>query len=770
MNLQTSLLHRLGDPLLSRNDLARLRCELARELEETGNYEAARSAMGELWQRVGEHPRLDQLDQRTAAEVLLRAGALTGWIGSAQQTEGAQEMAKDLIGESLTIFEALHEREKTAEALTELSVCYWREGAYDEARVALREALSRLVDSKSEQKAVALLRSAIVEFSAMRYSDALRILTEAAPLFLASSSHALQGKFHVNLAIVLNNLGEGKHREDFVDRALVEYEAASFHFEQAGHTYYQARTENNLAFLLFRNGRFEEAHEHLDRARRLSVGLSDNNCIGLVDDTRARALLAEGRSVEAEGFASAAVRRLLKGDERSVLAGALITKGTALARLGRFDESRPTLQYAIDVAHQVGAQDDAGLAWLTIIEELGASLTAREMRSIYERADQLLANSQQPGILVRLREAMRRILAAERTHNLHQETTEFSAPTSFVYRSVQMAELLGEAHRVASAFAPVLITGEAGTGKGMLARMIHEWSERQGEFVAINCAALDEPLAEAQLFGDFKGGLTGAVRNYPGAARRATGGTLFLDEITELSMSNQGQLLRLLEHGKVHSTSASQPEHLDVRIISATNRPLEEEVAQGCFREDLFYRLQSFHLKVPPLRERTDDIPAMALHFINEVCDQYGQRVTFSPGAIEAMRQLPLGGNARELRSLIECTVLMAPVGSEITRDAVETFALRPASEASLADAWKGCSLEQELLRYEGNLIRHALEAARGSVTRAARLLGISHQGLAFILRGRQKDLLPARTPMRQRRRNKKDKPHAGYAKALSKR
>jgi DNA-binding NtrC family response regulator/tetratricopeptide (TPR) repeat protein len=754
MDLQSSLLSQLGDPMLSRNDLARLRCELARELEETGNYEAARSALGELWQRIGEHPHLEQLGERIAAEVLLRAGALTGWIGSAQQTEGAQETAKDLIGESLAIFESLHEKEKTAEALTELSVCYWREGAYDEARVALTEALARLAETDGKQKAVTLLRSAIVEFSAMRYDNALRILTNAAPLFLTSSSHALRGKFHVNLAIVLNNLGEGKQREGFCDRALVEYEAASFHFEQAGHAYYQARTENNLAVLLLRNCRFDEAHEHLDRARRLFEGLKDNNSIAHVDDTRARTLLAQGHAGEAEGFARAAVRRLEKGDERSILAGALITQGTALARLGRTDEAHSTLQYATEVAHQVGAPDDAGLASLTIIEELGESLATGELRAIYERADHLLANSQQPGILLRLRQAMRRILAAERTHSRSQEATGFSAPPNFVYRSAQMAELLSAARHVARARGPVLMTGEAGTGKGMLARMIHEWSELQGELVAVNCAALDEPLMEAQLFGDFKGGLTGAASEYPGAVRRAMGGTLFLDEISELSMSNQGQLLRLVEHGKVHSAGALQPERADVRIIAATTRPLREEVAQGRFRSDLFYRLQSFELKIPPLRERTEDIPVLAEQIIREVMDQYGLAVTFAPGAIEAMRQLPLQGNARELRSLIERSMLMAPVGSEIAQDAVTTFALRTVSEASFADAWKGCSLEQEVQRYEADLIKRALEASKGSVTRAARLLGLSHQGLAFILQGRQKDLLSARTPARRRRRS----------------
>lgn len=770
MNLQTPLLSQLDNPALSRAERAHLRCEAARELEEAGNYEAARVAMGELWQRIGERPQLKGLDQRTAARVLLRAGVLTGWVGSSQQIEGAQETAKNLIGESLSVFEAAHEKENAAEALTELSVCYWREGAYDEARLTLQEALSRLKYNDGKQKAVTLLKSAMVELSATRYRDALRVLSDAAPLFLASSSHALAGKYHGCIGLILDNLSEGGDREGLSDRALIEYTAASFHFEQAGHTYFQARTENNLGFLLFRNGRFSEADEHLVRARRLFQGLKDSSGVAQVDDTRARTLLAEGRYAEAETLARAAVRTLEKGDERSVLAAALMTKGTALARQGRYDEARLTFQYAMEVAHRAGAPDDAGLAALFMIEELGESLTVSEMRHIYERADHLLANSQHPGTLLRLRRAVRRILAAERARNRGQEAKGFSATTNFVYKSARMGELLRAAHRVAGTSGPVLITGEVGTGKRMLARMMHDWSERQGEFVAVNCAALDPVLAEAQLFGVLKDNGAGGVKDHPGAARRAAGGTLFLDEVAQLSLSNQGKLLRLIEYGKVYLVGSLQAERVDAQIIVASNRPLKQEVAQGRFREDLFYRLQSFNLKIPPLRERTEDIPLMAERFIREMLEQYGQRVTFRPDAIEAMRMLPLRGNARELKSLIERTVMMAPRGSEITREEVETLALRSTSEASLADAWKGCSLDREVSSYEANLIKRALDEAKGSVTSAARLLGITHQGLAFILQGRHKDLLSARTPVRPRRRRSSSSSSSSSSSGKSKR
>jgi tetratricopeptide (TPR) repeat protein len=208
MDIETELLRQINDSALSCSERAWLRCELARKLEEAGNYDAAQDALGELWQRIGERPNLEGLDQRTAAEVLLRVGVLFRWIGSTRQIKDAQEKAKDLISESITIFETLQDTEKVAEALTELGSCYWREGALDEARVVLKDALNRLGDKESELRVVALLRSALVERTATRHNDALRIHTENAPLVDASSNHALKGKYHNELGAVLMLIAE----------------------------------------------------------------------------------------------------------------------------------------------------------------------------------------------------------------------------------------------------------------------------------------------------------------------------------------------------------------------------------------------------------------------------------------------------------------------------------------------------------------------------------------------------------------------------------
>jgi tetratricopeptide (TPR) repeat protein len=388
-------------------------CARARKLEETGDYEAARATLSELWQRVGERPKLDGLDQQTAAEVLLRAGVLSGWIGSASQIEGAQEAAKDLISESAARFEKLREAAKVCEARIELAYCYWREGAFDEARVMLRDVLGKLSDSESELKAIATLRSAIIEASAARYSDALRLLNDAAPLFEASSSHALKGRFHNELASVLNVLSGLEHREDYRDRAFIEYAAAGFHFERARHTRYQAAVENNLGFLFFSASRFKEAHTHLEYARRLFVRLKDGAHAAQVDETRARALLAESRFPEAERIARQAINALQKGDEHALLTEALTTHAVTLARTNRIAPAKAALQCAVEMAEQSGNTEGASLALLTMIEELIDHLSDAEIYATYRRADELLRGAQPTEILQRLRRAAQCVLSKQ---------------------------------------------------------------------------------------------------------------------------------------------------------------------------------------------------------------------------------------------------------------------------------------------------------------------------------------------------------------------
>jgi tetratricopeptide (TPR) repeat protein len=388
------------------------RCGMSKSSLEAGDYERAREFMGELWRRVGERPAIEGLGERAAAELLLHAGRLTSTIGGARRIEGAQEAGKNLVSESTALFEHLGDAKKVAEARAELGLCYWREGAYDEARVVIRAALDALSRADGDQTANTLVRLSVVEFSAGRYDTVLELLADAAPLVESSESDYLKGCFHNHRAVTLRTLADAARDAELRDRALVEYTAASYHFERAGHTRYQAHVENNLALLFNNIGRHAEAHEHLDRARPLFVALKDAGSVAQCDDTRARILLTEGKFEEAERAVSAAVRSTEAGDRQALLAECLTTLGTAQARGGKHDAARRSLLRAVSTAEAAGDADGAGQSALTLVEELCDELAAGELCEVFEHAAELLSNSREQATLARLSACARRVVAA----------------------------------------------------------------------------------------------------------------------------------------------------------------------------------------------------------------------------------------------------------------------------------------------------------------------------------------------------------------------
>jgi tetratricopeptide (TPR) repeat protein len=410
MNLTTN--SKTGSQGLTAIQQVELACKRAKQLEDAGEYEQARQALGDLWTATEATAGLEGLNLATKAEVLLRVGALAGWIGSANQATGSQENAKNLITRSIEIFHQLGDDNRVAEARTDLALCYWREGAFDEARLILSEVLDQLDGANNDLKGLVLVRSGIVEEAARRLSDALRIYTSASAMLEESQDHALNGKYHNGLALVLRDLATAEGRNDCVDQALIEYTAASFHFEQAGHTRYQASVENNLGFLYFTLARFSDAHEHLDRAASLFLQIGDQVHLAQVNDTRARTLLAEGKLHDAEKYAQSAVRTLEKGDEQALLAEALTTYGTVQARLGRHPQARSFLQRAITVAETAGDLEGAGRAKLSIIEELREQTSAEDLALVYRSAVDLLDRSQDPSASKRLILCARQVIEA----------------------------------------------------------------------------------------------------------------------------------------------------------------------------------------------------------------------------------------------------------------------------------------------------------------------------------------------------------------------
>ena len=372
--------------------------------------------MGDLWQRVGERPLLEGLDQASSAEVLLRAGSLTGWIGSSRQIEGSEEAARNLITESITIFEELDRPTKRSEAQIDLAYCYWREGRFDDARVYLQEALARGTDLEPETRALGILRSGIVEQSTKRLHDALKLYVDNFALFDQLESDALKGKFHHEFAIILRDLGGAEQRQDYIDRALVEFSAASIYFEQAKLARHQACVENNLGMLYGTVGKYADAHEHFDRAQALFTRLSDRVHNAQVDESRARVMIAEGQLIKADRLLSRAVRNLEDGDNQALLAETLATQGMVLAGLHNFEQAHSAFARAINLAERAGDLQNAGLALVTLVEQLGHRLTNEQLCQALDRASTFLENTLDLAIIRRLEKAKGHALFLTNAH------------------------------------------------------------------------------------------------------------------------------------------------------------------------------------------------------------------------------------------------------------------------------------------------------------------------------------------------------------------
>ena len=423
MNLTIELAG-VRDQKLPVAERASLACRLAKKLETTGEYEAAYEALSEFWPDRSESPALENLDEATKAKVLLRVGALAGWLGGSTQTI-SQETAKNFITSSIEIFEAQGDTVGSAEAHKDLAICYWREGAFDEARIHLREALESSGDNdRPELRAVILIWYGLVEADAGRLHEALRRYDEAAPLVEKVEDHWIKGTFHAQFGMAFRRLATPENREDYFDRALIEYAAASFHFEQVGNVRALALLENNLGFLYFAIGRYSDAHEHLNRARSLFLQLKDLAAAVYVDETRARTFLAEGRLREAERMIKSAVKVLERGGQQALLAEALTTYGAITARMGNHTRATYLLQRAIVIAETAGDRQGSGRAHLTIVEELGGHTPLKQLAEIYTSAIELLDRSQDPATNKRLVAGARAVIDAL----LANESRDVSAP------------------------------------------------------------------------------------------------------------------------------------------------------------------------------------------------------------------------------------------------------------------------------------------------------------------------------------------------------
>ena len=320
-------------------------------------------------------------------------------------------------------------------------------------------------------------------------------------------------------------------------------------------------------------------------------------------------------------------------------------------------------------------------------------------------------------------------LSTEHRYLISERDADFNS-YGLVGRSRRMQEVVRTAEIVAATKSTVLITGETGTGKEMVARAIHYHSpQREMPLIKVNCAAIPETLLESELFGHIRGAFTGAVTSKRGKFALADRGTIFLDEIATMSAALQAKLLRVVQEREFEPLGSERTQKVDVRIIAATNRDLRQMVADGRFQEDLYYRLAVIPIHIPPLRERREDIPLLVEHFVAKHARRAGKRVEgVAPGVLEQLQRADWPGNVRELENTVERAVVLS-AGPLIGHDVVTMFGVTPQ-----ASGIPSLNLRQNLDWIERETVRRALEASAGVKKDAAEAMGISQRALSYYL------------------------------------
>ena len=435
------------------------------------------------------------------------------------------------------------------------------------------------------------------------------------------------------------------------------------------------------------------------------------DCSGRFAPGLSRVLLTEGYAVRTVEKERDAFRLAENGCFNVIIKSFETGRTDAFALMEKFRAISPDTQFifvseggsvrtAIDAIHQ-GAFDY--LSWPSDNDHV--------LRSVRQALEHQAVVADDPGIRLSLR---------------RRKEVNIFAGTNAAMRELQQV-----IERVAGSDVTVLIEGESGTGKEIAARALHEKSPRKdGPFVAVNCAALPDSLIESELFWHVRGAFTGANADKPGRFELARGGTLFLDEIGDLSQLGQADLLRVLEDGVFRPIGSRTVLRSNVRIVAATNRELEKLCAEGKFREDLFYRINVITLTLPPLRERSEDIPLLAEKFASHFGAKHRRRVkTFSPECVRLLVSLPWPGNVRQLRNLVERLALTAPGPTVRPEDLPRQLAANATSGTPFT-LRAGLSLA----RVEAELIRRTLAHTGGSRTEAAKVLGISRRALHYKL------------------------------------
>jgi DNA-binding NtrC family response regulator len=367
----------------------------------------------------------------------------------------------------------------------------------------------------------------------------------------------------------------------------------------------------------------------------------------------------------------------------------------------------------------------------TVVVITAFATIEKAVEAMRHGAFDFLAKPFQPGLVeLTVQKALERSELREQNRALR---AALPGGRTLIGSSGTMRELVEQARKVADSKSTVLLLGESGTGKEVLARSIHAWSPRASRpFIPVNCVALSEELLESELFGHERGAFTGAHQQKPGKFELANNGSIFLDEVGDIREALQTKLLRVLQEHEFERVGGTKPIRVDIRVIAATNRDLEEGVKAGKFREDLYYRLNVVRLRLPRLRERSEDVPDLAEHFLRKYAAETGKGISgISSEAIALLQHHPWPGNVRELENAIERAVVLGK-GPEIV---AEDLGLKASDEAAPSAAAAIGPFHASVDAFKKDLIRRALDQAKGNQTRAAELLGLQRTYLARLIK-----------------------------------
>lgn len=704
-----------------------------RALVDSGQFEASVKELGDHWKGIGKKPDIDNVSEPLNSKMILICGVLTGWLGSAKQIEGSQEMAKDLICEASDNFESEDLSDLWAESRGELALCYWREGAFSEARIILQDALDKLSNNAFETKAILLLRLVNVEISTYNYENAKALLQQADKLTDSLDSPLLCGKVFFHYALVVRRLAEEENNHQYLNDSLKYYEVAKKYYTKAGHKLYEAVTDNNLGYVLCELKEFKKAHKYLDDALTYFTEIDDNARMSLVYDNKARVLLAEKKLDEAEKNAEIAVTLIKKGDEQSSLAEYLTTLGHILAIKNDLTGAKKYLIEASEIAYRVGDLENSGLAILTLIEDLSDTDLKGELVNYYLKADGILSRTTQKTVINRLNRAAKLLLQTDQPSESAVKSKINS--NHFAGKSLIAQNIRRKAEIVAKTADCILITGESGTGKELLAQEIHELSGTPGSFKSISCSVFADPKSNLRLFQDLPENLSNNISGQKSLFDYFDAGTLFLKEVEMLSAADQANLISILENNDLDSDSP----HISgkCRLICSTESELEDLTVKGLFRKDLFYKLSIFNIYIPPLKDRKEDVSEIVRNFLKKYPDETVK--ILGKDFFDEIERTNFEGNGNELKAFIAQSIWHKTNG--LIDDLHNTRKKLTTPEKFSIDNWEDFYLPDELNNYEAQIISKALQDAEGQITRASNFLGISHQNLSALLKKRHKNL-----------------------------